>query len=386
MENRLTRKHQATIKDKSRLPKCLVCFSHLRWDFVYQRPQQILERLSEHFDIVFIEEPTYGGEQPQYRFTTRNKVTVATPQIPSVHSEEQVNSCLYLLLRELLASKSTDYIFWYYTPMSLIYSFGFNPALTIYDCMDELSGFKFASASLPQLEQKLFKAADVVFTGGHSLYHAKKRHHHNIHPFPSSIDATHFNKGRCIDNQPDDQANIALPRLGFFGVIDERLDIELIEQIAIKRPDWQIVLIGPVVKIDPSTLPRASNIHYLGNKSYSELPAYLSGWNVAMIPFLLNESTRYISPTKTPEYLAAGIPVVSTPIHDVVDPYGNSGLVEIAATANDFITAAEKSMHYKQDKVWLEKVDNFLSSNSWNITVAKMLNHISTAYNLKYNP
>ena len=239
--------------------------------------------------------------------------------------------------------------------------------------MDELSAFKNAHAELKQNETRLFQKADLVFTGGHSLYEAKQHLHNNIHPFPSSIDKHHFAIARTIKDERADQLSIPHPRIGFFGVIDERMDIDLLQQLAEKQPEWHFVMIGPVVKIDPDTLPVAPNIHYLGARSYIELTSYLAGWDVAMIPFAMNESTRFISPTKTPEYLAGGIPVVSSPLRDVVKPYGEKELVYIANTADDFIKGIQWCMERKRDPGWIRMVDDFLADISWDVTWINMM-------------
>jgi UDP-galactopyranose mutase len=238
--------------------------------------------------------------------------------------------------------------------------------------MDELSNFKFAPPELKSLEKELLSLADVVFTGGESLYQAKKNDHKNIHAFPSSIDKEHFAKARLAGNDPDDQKQIPHPRFGFYGVIDERFDINLLNAVATAKPKWNFVIIGPIVKIDPASLPNLQNIFYLGSKTYNELPEYLTGWDVAIIPFLLNESTRFISPTKTPEYLAGGKPVISASIADVVNPYGNDGLVHIADNVSDFIIAGEQILKDLNKITWLAKVDKFLQNNSWDITWGKM--------------
>jgi glycosyltransferase involved in cell wall biosynthesis len=264
-----------------------------------------------------------------------------------------------------------DYILWYLTPMSLPFTRHLEPKITVYDCMDELSGFKGAHPMMLQYENMLMNLADTVFTGGYSLYEHKKNKHFNIHPFPSSIDKSHFENG-FKTNDPADQAGIPHPRAGFFGVIDERMDIQLLDGLASTMPDFQFIIIGPVVKIDPSDLPRHPNIHYLGSKKYSELPSYLAYWDVAFLPFAKNESTRFISPTKTPEYLCAGKPVVSTSIHDVVDPYGKMDLVHIADEVSDFSTAIRKALDQRHDKAWKSKTEEFLSTNSWDITYYKM--------------
>jgi UDP-galactopyranose mutase len=277
-----------------------------------------------------------------------------------------------------------EYVFWYYTPMALSFTKHFCPVASIYDCMDELSAFKGAHSRLADFEQELFRRVDLVFTGGQSLYEAKRNAHPAVHAFPSSIDVSHFGKARTNTDDPDDQAGIPQPRLGFFGVIDERFDIELLKAVAQKRPDWHFVMIGPVVKIDPDTLPKYPNIHYLGPKKYEELPGYLAGWDVALLLFARNESTRFISPTKTPEYLAAGKPVISTSIRDVVRPYGDLNLVRIADSATDFIRAAEDFMTAGgNNSEWLARVDDFLADISWDRTWAQMSDLINQTIETK---
>ena len=297
--------------------KNILCFSHLRWNFVFQRPQQLIGRFAENYNTCFWEEPIFETvEENQLSIIIKSpQLTLLVPKLKKETKAEEVNDILSLMLDRFLSERVlSDWMFWYYTPMA--YSFAKNhiPCFIIYDCMDELSAFKFAPVELISLEKKLMEKADLVFTGGHSLFNAKKSFHTNIYPFPSSIDKEHFGKARGEMIEPNDQKDIKGIKLGFFGVIDERFDINLIRRIAEKKPEWQLILIGPIVKISEDDLPRNNNIHYLGQKCYSELPAYLSHWHVALIPFLLNESTRYISPTKTPEYLAAGKPVISTPI------------------------------------------------------------------------
>ena len=256
--------------------------------------------------------------------------------------------------------------------MALQFSDHFRASLTVFDCMDELSAFDFAPIELLELEKSLLKIADIVFTGGYSLHEAKKDQHDNIHVFPSSIDKAHFHLARNIQKEPADQAAIKGVKLGFIGVIDERFDAALIHEIAVKRPDWQIVLLGPVVKVSMESLPKGSNVHYLGQKAYAELPAYLSGWDIAMIPFAINNSTRFISPTKTPEYLAAGLRVVSTAIRDVTRPYGIEGLVSIASDADEFISAVEYCLNDQKNGKWLKKADKFLADKSWEDTFGQM--------------
>lgn len=358
----------------------IICYSHLRWNFVYQRPQHLLSRLSRHFRVFFVEEPVYDAEKPYLDNSySKEGVWIVIPHLPAGTHEIDAIQIQENLLHDLFEYfKISRYIFWYYTPMALSISHSFSPLLTVYDCMDELSAFKNAPARLKELESVLLIKADLVFTGGQSLYEAKKHQHPCIYPFPSSIDKKHFGKSRNISLEPAEQFLIPTPRIGFFGVIDERMDLELLEAISQERPKWHFIIIGPVVKIDPASLPTRSNIHYLGGKSYEELPTYLAGWDVAMMPFAINESTRFISPTKTPEYLAGGKPVVSTPIRDVVAPYGENGLVYIAETHSAFIDGIEQALNMEKKKEWLKTVDAFLENDSWDNTVDKMLCLINT--------
>ena len=370
-----------------RVPENLLVFSHLRWDFVFQRPQHLLTRFSKEFNVYFLEEPIHDvkkNEDSHLSISKRSdKLWVLVPHLPKEINKKESLKIQKEILKSFLTNKSlSDFIFWYYTPMALEFSGDYNPDITIFDCMDELSAFKYAPSELIHLEKELLTRADVVFTGGQSLYEAKKHQHQNIYPFPSSIDKDHFAKARKKTVEPADQKNITGPKFGFYGVIDERFDYELIGNSATLRPDWQFILIGPTVKIDPAVLPKNKNIHYLGGKSYDELPSYLAGWDIAMIPFLLNESTRFISPTKTPEYLAAGIPVISTPIRDVVNPYGKKNLVSIITKAEELVKAAEIALKAPK-KEWLADVDIFLAKKSWDQTASEMMELIRKAIGRK---
>jgi UDP-galactopyranose mutase len=360
----------------------LVCFCHLRWGFVFQRPNHLLSRFSKHQRVFFIEEPVFHEGDDKLQIENYNEnLFVVTPHIKAGLPEAEVNERQRKYINNLFTNMNIErYFSWYYTPMALPFTDHLTPEVVVYDCMDELSAFKFAPPELTILEKELLKKADVVFTGGQSIYEAKKDAHHNIYPFPSSIDKHHFGKARTIKDDPADQKNIKGPRFGFFGVIDERFDIELIDAVAKAKPEWQFILLGPVVKIDPATLPRYDNVHYLGGKKYEDLPDYLAGWDIAMVAFAMNESTKFISPTKTPEYLAAGKPVISTPIRDVVRPYGDNKLVHIVSNADEFIRAAEKELGKKRKASWLKKVDDFLLYNSWDRTWGQMVRHIEDAY------
>lgn len=369
-------------KNKTTMPEDLVCLSHLRWGFVYQRPQHLLSRFAKHQRVFFVEEPVPVSGVPRMDIhqCPESGVNICVPQIPENLSRSSQETIQKLLLNNLLTEQRiADYLLWYYTPMALSFSNHMQPRLTVFDCMDELSAFKNAPQEMKDREAELLQRADLVFTGGQSLYEAKLGRHDDLHVFPSSIEFGHFAQARIHSGEPADQADIPHPRIGFCGVIDERFDIDLLDGIAKLRPDYQFIMIGPVVKIDPDTLPRYANIHYLGGKSYKELPKYLAGWDAAILPFAHNESTRFISPTKTPEYLAAGKPVVSTSITDVVRPYGIQKLVRIADTPQDFVQAIELAIRQDaNDQGWRARVDSMLAQNSWDLTHKRMLDLIES--------
>ena len=358
----------------------IVCYSHLRWNFVYQRPQHLMSRFASHFRIFFVEEPLFDVETAYTELSKpAENVWVVHPHLPARLSDAEKDELLVFLLSDLFMQFNIiEYIAWYYTPMAVSFSKNFNPTLVIYDCMDELSAFNFAPPQLKEQENYLFSVADIVFTGGYSLYEVKKHYHNNIHLFPSSIDKKHFERARAFPHLTSDQTTIPSPRIGFFGVVDERIDIALLAEMAHKKTDWHFIIIGPVVKIDPQILPQLPNLNFLGQRSYNELPGYIAGWDVAIMPFAINAATRFISPTKTPEYLAAGKPVVSTAIHDVVKFYGDTGLIQIANDADEFITCIEYALR-QDENIWLTAVDKALAGNSWDITCEKMMYQINIA-------
>ena len=355
----------------------LICFSHLRWDFVLQRPQHLMGRFANERAVFFFEEfiPTdhhlaYLEIHP-FEGTTVKSVR---PRIPHWWSEADRERALSRLLDDLLAMYGAARpILWFYTPTMFGFARHVDASAVIYDCMDELANFKFAPHGMKEMEAALIARADVVFTGGYSLYEAKRHQHANIHPFPSGVEVAHFHSARKDRQEPSDQLSIPGPKVGYYGVIDERLDLELIEAVAKARPQLSLVIIGPVAKIAPDDLPRAGNIHYLGQKDYRELPAYLAGWDAALMPFALNSSTQFISPTKTPEYLAAGRPVVSTAITDVIRHYGSVDGVFIAADTDAFAKACDAAIALKKaGNDWLGPVDTMLEGSSWDRTFNDM--------------
>jgi protoporphyrinogen oxidase/glycosyltransferase involved in cell wall biosynthesis len=352
----------------------IIVFSHLRWNFVCQRPQHLLTRLAAHYPIVFVEEPILDEQESCWEiYTPLPNVFVCQPHtsiaMPGFHDDQLPQ--LRKLMRQLVADYD-DHIVWFYTPMALPLLQECHPRLVVYDCMDELAAFKNAPKQLLQRENAVLKIADIVFTGGPSLYRAKRERHPNVHCFSSSVDVAHFVQALDRTNSHPAHRNIPGPRLGFYGVIDERFDAELIGKLADAHPQWQIVLVGPVIKVDPASLPQRPNIHYLGQQSYQALPHFLAGWDVCLLPFALNESTRFISPTKTLEYMAAELPIVSTPVADVADLY--SDIVYIAADPSQFIAACEaallESIEQRAQKV--EKMRAVVASTSWDKTAQSM--------------
>jgi glycosyltransferase involved in cell wall biosynthesis len=329
----------------------LIVFSHLRWEFVFQRPQHLLSRLARHYAIVFVEEPVHAaGPARLERTHPCPGVEVLRPHTavdaPGFH-DDQLSALQPLIASYLADQRIDDYLVWFYTPMALPLLTDLAPRALVYDCMDELAAFKNAPRQMRQRETALLKDADLVLTGGPRLYQAKRDSNPNVVCLPSAVDANHYAAARATSDLAAMERAGALqpnagPRLGFFGVIDERLDLGLVARLADADPAWQIVMVGPVVKIDPAALPRRSNLHWLGQQPYAILPQLVAGWDVCLMPFALNESTEFISPTKTLEYMAAGKPVVSTPIHDVKAMFGD--LVAITATADEFIQACRNSI------------------------------------------
>jgi glycosyltransferase involved in cell wall biosynthesis len=366
--------------EETRLPD-LVCLSHLRWSFVFQRPQHLMTRFGRERRVFFVEEPM-PADDGKARMDVHHVspgVWVAVPRLPPEVTGAEGERVQARLLRELLAANAVrEYVLWYWTPMALGLTRNLAPVAVVFDCMDELSLFRDPPPLLLRREAELIRRADVMFTGGMSLYEHKRSRHPNVHGVPSSVDAKHFCAARQPQPDPDDQARISRPRLGFFGVIDERFDVELFQGVARARPGWQLVVLGPTAKIDPSVLPREDNIHWLGPKGYRDLPRYLAGWDVGFMPFARNEATRFISPTKTPEFLAAGLPVVSTSIRDVVTPYGELGLVRIADTVEEVVEAVEELLEGDRS-AFLRQADAFLASTSWDLTWLRMKTLLDSA-------
>ena len=348
----------------------LLCLSHLRWDFVFQRPQHLMMRFAERYRVLFWEEPIFDADTPRLeRRCDPRGVEVCVPHLPAGTPAAVANTMIAALLDEALDAAGPVAVRWFYSPMMLPAARAVHADCTIYDCMDELANFRFAPPELLDLERELLGIADAVFTGGYSLYEAKRDRHANVHPFPSSVDVAHFADARRLPVA----GRRGKPRLGFYGVIDERMDLGLLDRLAAARPDWSIEVVGPIVKIAPEDLPQRDNLIYPGARTYQELPGVLAAWDVALMPFAINDATRFISPTKTPEYLAGGRPVVSTDIADVRRHYGSLGGVRIAADADEFIAHCDAALAMaRAGDDWLGEVDVALAAMSWDVTTAAM--------------
>ncbi|WP_300435350.1 glycosyltransferase [Christiangramia sp.] len=341
----------------------LMVFSHLRWNFVYQRPQHLISRISRHYKILFIEEPIADEIEDGYELNIIHKnLHVFKPRVKDMEAIPSV-------LLAFLQSTQVEYA-WFYSPSfsSLLAYIDVN--FIIYDCMDELSLFKGAPAELIEQEKFLISEADIVFTGGKSLYESKSQRHPNTFCFPSSVEREHFEKARYHLSLPEDLKHIPSLIVGYCGVIDERIDMDLLQNTALLLPGVSFVMIGPLAKIDDSELARAPNIFYLGMKSYESLPQYLAAFNIAMMPFALNDSTKYISPTKTLEYMAAGKPIISTAIKDVERDY--SHCIPIISTAEEF-AAAIKELLNTNNQEYQQDYNKILDRTSWDNTANSMI-------------
>jgi len=352
----------------------LVAFSHLRWDWVYQRPQHLMSRAARTRRVFFVEEPCFGDFRTEMTVTpAAPNVSVVRPHLPAHLTADQVIEVQRRLLDEFLERMNVRVdVRWYFTPAALEFSSHVSAKSVVYDCMDELSAFAGATATMVEMERALLGAADIVFTGGQSLYEAKHLLHHDVHAMASCVDLEHFRAARTISDEFSPQAGIPYPRIGYCGVLDERLDLPLIATVARAHPTWQFVFAGPVAKIDPSSLPSGDNLHYLGALTYAELPHLMSGWDVGWMPFALNAATRYISPTKTPEYLAAGLPVVSSAVEDVVRAWGEPGFVRIARSPDDFGECIALSLQEEPSMMARTKLDRVLATQSWDALWSRM--------------
>ncbi len=360
----------------------IIVHCHLRWDFVWQRPQQILSRLARNAPILFVEEPIFLDDLASARLdlsVPAANVFRAIPHLPGSLRDNQdaaiaeVRTLVQTAIgsNEKLTGLFSNPIQWFYSPITAPAMLGaFNEISVVYDCMDELSQFRFAHPDLGRRERLLLANADVVFTGGYKLYESKRRYHDNVHFFGCGVDVAHFSKARLASTSvPGDIEHLPSPVFGYFGVIDERIDYDLIARLAAHNPEASVVMVGPVVKVDSASLPKEPNIHWLGQRDYKDLPAYVKGFTTCLMPFALNEATEYINPTKTLEYMAAGKPIVSTAVADVVRNF--TPVVRVARTAAEFVTLSKQVAAEPNSALIAQGLDQ-ASKASWESIVGRM--------------
>ncbi|CAN5193431.1 glycosyltransferase family 1 protein [soil metagenome] len=347
----------------------LVVLSHLRWDFVWQRPQQLISRLAKRTTrTFFVEEPFIAETVSEPALAERDfeSITRLRLELPGVARHCDFGDPAAASDADLLVQRlgwSADRLVGLYTPMALPLADLLEPTLVAYDVMDDLASFSGASPELRARQRELLARADVVFAGGRSLLRSVRDARPDAHLFASGVDPAHFEAARQRRRQR------RTPVAGYVGVIDERLDLELVAGLATALPDWEIQLVGPVAKIDPASLPQAPNVVYSGSKPYARLPEVMSGFDVALMPFAINEATRSISPTKTLEYIAAGLPVVSTPVPDVVTDF--SELVDLQDDGAGFAAACRGVLdHDLHDRDRLAKP--MLHWNHWDAIASRM--------------
>ena len=315
-------------------------------------------------------------------------VTILQMQMPlwRWHNGQWVDEHRRGLLQEALAGplrgQFDQPIQWFYDPMAVTAFAGeMDEICTVYDCMDELSKFRGAPPAIMEREAELLKIADVVFTGGRKLFESKSRFHSNCHFYGCGVDVEHFGKARVDETRiPDDVKPLRKPVLGFFGVIDERMDYELAARLADADPNWSVVIIGPATKVDEAAIPRRPNLHWLGGREYADLPAYCKAFDVCIMPFALNEATEYINPTKALEYMATGRNIVSTAVPDVVRNFGS--VVKIANSHEEFINLC-REVAQRADRDAIERGIQMAEANTWESIVQKLENHMADAISKK---
>ncbi|MEY2471472.1 MAG: UDP-galactopyranose mutase [Actinomycetota bacterium] len=354
----------------------LVVLSHLRWDFVWQRPQHLISRVAATGRRTwFVEEPVLvpDAQEVTVRELDAGAVTRLWLEIPGEPRHCGFGDPVAVEHQQLIADylgRSSDRVCWLYTPMAMPIATALDADLVVYDVMDDLASFAHAPEGLRALQMETLERADLVFTGGRSLHRGVVDLRGDAHCFPSGVEPEHYARARGCREVRD------TPVAGYVGVIDERLDLDLIGGLARALPDWEIHIVGPVVKIDPASLPQAPNLHYPGPVQYDELPECMAKFDVALMPFALNEATRSISPTKTLEYLAAGLPVVSTSVPDVVASF--SDVVDIQDDTRGFAAACREVLaHDARDRD--RKLRPLLHANHWDTIAARMTQLIETA-------
>lgn len=371
----------------------IIVHCHLCWDWVWQRPQQFISRLSKRHRILFVE--TIGPDPqlatPFARFYTPENlpnITVLRLQFPSWRWEDgdYVDRTRREMVQEFLKGPGRGQfdnpVQWFYDPMAVPAFHGqMNEILTVYDCMDELSKFKCAPPEIRTREASLLNEAEVVFTGGRKLWESKKLSNDNCHFYGCGVEVDHFARARAAETRvPEDLANIPKPVLGYFGVVDERMDYDLVAKLADANPNWSIAIVGPVMKVDPNSLPKRPNLYWLGQRQYADLPGFCKGFNVCLMPFALNESTEFINPTKALEYMASGREIISTAVPDVISNF--SQVVKVGYSHDEFIALCRRAVE-QPDTEAVERGLEMASQNTWEMIVSKLESHIEAALHAK---
>ena len=367
----------------------IIVHCHLCWDWVWQRPQQFMSRFSQKHRVLFVETvaPDENLVTPLVqlrRFEKWPNLTLLRLQFPTwrwndgAWVDRERRRLVKEALRGPLRGQFNNAVQWFYDPMAVpAFAGKMGEIAVVYDCMDELSKFKGAPPEIRKREAELLSAADVVFTGGRRMWESKSQHNSNCHFYGCGVDVPHFGKARSEQTiVPEDIANLPKPIFGYFGVVDERIDYELLEKLAKANPNGSIVMVGPMTKIDPAALPRPKNLHWLGGRDYAQLPAYCKGFDVCMMPFALNEATEYINPTKALEYMATGRGIVSSAIYDVVKNFGS--VVKVANSHEEFIQFCREAAE-RADEGAIQRGLEMASANSWESIVEKMEGHIAEA-------
>jgi hypothetical protein len=330
----------------------LMVFSHMAWNPGQGRTPQLMAALAGRWQILFVEAPRHaaGAARLESR-AIRAGLTVLTLTTPApaagFHDDAQAFGVT--LLREELAGRRLKIdIAWLDTPMAWPLAQALGIACLAYDCLEgPPASLQFDAALLHQRESALMRTAALMVAAGPSLFNAHRHRHANLHCVCSAVHAEHFSpasleltsararRGHVL------QSSLARPRLGYFGSIDERLDLDLLAALADRQPGWAFVMVGSVAGIAAERLPQRRNIHWLGEQDDALLPYLLAGWDLALMPYVVSEATRFLMPSQTLEYMAGYQPIVSTPVRDVQALYAPA--VTIAAPqAEAFSSACEE--------------------------------------------
>ena len=370
----------------------IVVHSHLGWDWVWQRPQQFLSRLSKRHRVLFVEGPVPVPEIDRTQMVLREtrdypNVVVLQMKVPASRwsdggwVDQERRRIVQQVLAEPLGREFQSPVQWFYDPMAVTAFAGhLGERAIVYDCMDELSLFRGAPPELVRRERELLTMADVVFAGGPRMWEAKRELNQNCFCFGCGVDHAHF--GRALDVHlplPAELKDLPKPVFGYIGVVDERIDYELVAALA-DATEGSVVMVGPWTKVDPDAFPQRKNLHWLGGRDYAQLPAYAKAFDVCLMPFAMNESTRFINPTKALEYMATGRPVVSTPVRDVVKQY--SDVVAIGNDHAEFIAACQDAAASPQ-AARVERGRALARKNSWESIVTQLENHVLAALDSK---